>query len=310
MSGLKLMCWTVTPFTVTGELDEEAFRWYLHRLSESKIGLYLASGGVGEAYTMSLTEIQRVYRIAVEECRGKVAIHANPPEQHTAKDALRHALLAIEAGCEAVNLYPPTSWHGYKATEEEQQAFLETLLSQINHPVVLCANPVVGYAPSLRVIADIARRYHQVIGIDVHDDEASLLNLKSLIRRDIDYYSMLVGFVSKLVVGATGLIAPEANIIPKSFRQFLDLCDKRDWDALAPINAGLLRFTQLLDKWRPSTARPTKMVMKVLKLPGGEGGAREPNKLPSEDQLRILIDGLLRVGLPEIEELLRAAGLS
>ena len=142
MSNIKMMCWTVTPFTVTGELDEEAFRWYINRLSESKIGLYLASGGVGEGYAMSLAEIQRVYRIAVEECKGKVDIHANPPEQHTAKEALTHALLAIEAGCEAVNIYPPASRHGYRATEEEQHAFFDTLFSQIKHPVVLCANPV------------------------------------------------------------------------------------------------------------------------------------------------------------------------
>ena len=77
-----------------------------------------------------------------------------------------HAQLAIEAGCEALLIYPPAGWHGYKAPEAEQRAFLETVLSQIKHPVVLALNPVLGYVPSIKVMADIARKYHQVVGIN------------------------------------------------------------------------------------------------------------------------------------------------
>ena len=51
------------------------------------------------------------------------------------------------------------------------------------------------------------------------------------------------------------------------------------------------------------------MAMKVLKLPGGDGGARGPYLMPPDDEVQKFADGLLRLRLPEIDELALAAGL-
>ena len=47
--------------------------------------------------------------------------------------------------------------------------------------------------------------------------------------------------------------------------------------------------------------------MKVLKLPGWEGGLRKPYLMPADDVVRSFADGLLRLGIPEIDEMARAA---
>jgi hypothetical protein len=52
------------------------------------------------------------------------------------------------------------------------------------------------------------------------------------------------------------------------------------------------------------------MAMKVLKLPGGEGGTRGPYLMPPEDEVRKFTEGMLRLRLAEIDDLARAAGLS
>ncbi|MEJ0097567.1 MAG: hypothetical protein WDM84_06040 [Bauldia sp.] len=70
------------------------------------------------------------------------------------------------------------------------------------------------------------------------------------------------------------------------------------------------RAYQHLTKWAPAGARWIKMGMKVLKLPGGEGGLRRPYLMPPEDELRKFTDGLLRLGIPEVDEMAKKAGLA
>ena len=105
MSELVILCRNATTFNTAGELDEDAFRQYLHRLVDSKIGVYLASGGSGEGHALTHEELGRVYRIGVETCKGKVQVNGNPPDQHTARATLEHALYAVACGVEIVNLY-------------------------------------------------------------------------------------------------------------------------------------------------------------------------------------------------------------
>ena len=52
-----------------------------------------------------------------------------------------------------------------------------------------------------------------------------------------------------------------------------------------------------------------KMAMRVLKIPGWEGGLREPYRMPPDEEVQKFADGLLRLGLREIDEQARAAGL-
>ena len=48
-----MLCRNATTFTKSKELDEEAFRKFLQRLVDAKLGVYLASGGSGEGHDLS-----------------------------------------------------------------------------------------------------------------------------------------------------------------------------------------------------------------------------------------------------------------
>ena len=307
MSSIKLMCRTLTPFSADGKIDEAAMRWHLRRLVENRIGIYPASGGVGEAYAMTMAEIRRVYDIAVDECKGKVPVYANPPEQHTADGTIAHARIAIEAGCDAVNVYPIAGWHGFRPREEELRGYYDTILTQIKHPVTLTASAVGGQMPPARLIADVVNKHRQIIGVNLHGGDGYFVELKDRVSRDVDYYCHLTGSLNEFLLGANGMLCQEATIIPKSFRQFINHYEKGEFAQMGPLNAGILRFISVIAKWSPGNARPTKMCMAVLKLPGWQGGSRPPNVIPGADQLDALLDGLRKVGLPEIDEMLRAA---
>ena len=47
MPSVTLLCQNVTTFAKDGPLDEGAFRAYLQRFVDAKIGVYLASAGSG-----------------------------------------------------------------------------------------------------------------------------------------------------------------------------------------------------------------------------------------------------------------------
>src|ERR1700694_5768559 len=98
MANLGVLCRNLTTFSKTGDLDEEAFRKFLQRMVDSKIGVYIASGGSGEGHALSRDELLRVYKIGVEVCKGKVPVNANLPDQMTAPATIEHATLAIAAG--------------------------------------------------------------------------------------------------------------------------------------------------------------------------------------------------------------------
>lgn len=52
MTTLEALCLSATPFTTECEIDEEAFRAFLHRFVDSRVGIYLGSGSSGERHAM------------------------------------------------------------------------------------------------------------------------------------------------------------------------------------------------------------------------------------------------------------------
>ncbi|MDB5927916.1 MAG: hypothetical protein JWN13_6852 [Betaproteobacteria bacterium] len=311
MARLELFCRIATPFKTSGEFDEEAFRIWLQRFVQNNIGIYLGSGGGGESHALTWQELQRIYEIGVKECKGKIPVYANPPEQYTARATREYIAQAIESGVDLVSIYGLSSRHGMKPTDHELRLYFKEVLSDIKHPVSLAVNqPIMGYMPKPAVIADVCNAHHQIVAINLsHGSDAFFLQLKDRLKRDIPIYVHLGGSLNKLTMGARGIFGTEANLIPKTQRSYLEAYESRDFEQLGRVYAQLVRFNDYVAQWYPSVARAIKMGMRLLKLPGGEGGLREPYRMPPQKEYEAFADGLLRLGIPEIEEQARAAGL-
>ena len=66
----------VTPFALSGELDEAAFRRLVRRQIADGIDVLVPCGTTGESATLSATEQERVIALTVEESAGKVPVLA------------------------------------------------------------------------------------------------------------------------------------------------------------------------------------------------------------------------------------------
>ena len=309
MSKVNLLARNCTLFTPSKALDEDAYRESLQRFVDFKIGPFLASGGSGEANSLSWDEVHRVYQISVEVCRGKVPVYANMPEVRSAQEAIDFSRLAIEAGVDIVNLYGPASLHGYRPTDAELTAYFDDVLTAIKHPVTLAPNPIQGYTPRAGLIADLCNRYTQVESVTLNglDGDAYFIDLKDGLTRDVGMNVPLAGSLHTFGLGATGLSCNQINFIPRTCRQYVDCYERGDLAGAHRIYADLHRFNRFVEQWRG--ARWQKMALKVFKLPGGEGGLRKPYLMPADAEVERCTTGLLALGLAEIDELARAAGL-
>jgi dihydrodipicolinate synthase/N-acetylneuraminate lyase len=306
-----MICRTATTFTPDGELDEGALRQFLQRFVDAKLGVYLASGGSGEGHALSADEIRRVYEAGVDVCKGKVAVNSNQPELHTVSATIDLARIAVEAGIEVINIYGPAGLHGYKASDEEYAAFFDLVLADIRHPVALCPNPIIGYLPGARAIAGIVGKHPQVTAVNLSGitGDQYFIDLKDALPREVDTYVPYPGSLNMLALGATGILGAEANLIPATFRRYLDSYAASDEAGLGKAYTEMTRVTEYVTPWKGTTPRWIKVAMKAFKLPGGTGGPRLPYLMPDAATVRRFAEGAIDLDVEEINELAQAAGL-
>jgi 4-hydroxy-tetrahydrodipicolinate synthase len=303
MSPLTTLCRTATTFTPGKQLDEEALAAFLGRLADAGLGFYLGSGGSGEGHALSPAELDRVYRVGVAVAAGKVQANANLPEQHTVAHTVAHAEIAAKAGVDVINIYGPTGWHGYRPTDDELRAYHDEVLSQVRHPVALAPNPIIGYTPSPALVAELCQRHGQVVAVNLAGlGDSYYLRLRDALRREVEVYVPFRSSRHTLAAGATGLLGAEANIIPQTFRRYLDAYAAGDDAGLTESYAELVRFGDYVQPWHNTSPRWLKMAMTVLGLPGAAGGVRDPYRDATPEQLAAFAPSFRELDVREVRE--------
>lgn len=309
---LSYVCRGITTFSGSGKFDEEAFRQYLTRFIEPRIGVYVASSGSGAGQSLSWTDLERVYQSAVDVCKGKTPIGANIPEQFTSSLSIDHARLAAESGVDIINIYGPDGRHGFRPTDSEYTTYFDRIFAQVDYPISLCPNPVLGYTPSAAVIADLCNRYPQVKNVvltGITGDDTYFIELMDALDHDVDVYVTDMGSLNTLGLGAAGIAGNLANLIPRTYRNYLDAFRAGNVAEASEIYGDIRRLTQFTAQWKAAPPRWHIMFLKVFNLPGGGGVLPDPYLMYPETEERRFRDGVLELGIPEIDELARAAGL-
>ena len=267
MPRLAIFCRTVTIFSKDGGIDESAYREFLQRFIDTDTGVCLGTGGAGEGHSMTKDEIRRMYHVAVSACKGKVPVYGNPPEQLTARGMRDSALFAIECGVDVVNIYQPASWHGFRPTEAEQRAYFDNVLSTIRHPVALAPLPAIGEIPKPALLADICRRYPQVVAINlVAVGQNYFIDLKQQLPREIALNVTTRGSLEMFPLGAAGIIGSEMTMVPRTYRRYADLYSEGKLEEAARAYSDILRILQYISPWNHTNARCLKMFIKAFKL--------------------------------------------
>lgn len=293
---------SVTPFKADGSLDEDGLRQHLRRMVKAGCGVYLGSGGSGEGHFLTMDERRRVYQIGAEECKGKVPVCANPPEQRSAKDMIEVFRAAAEAGLDLVQVYQVDGGHGMRPTPRELDHYIRSVLDAVDHPTALSCHFYSGYTPAAAMYGKIARDYPQVKAINAVGTPIGYhVELLDAMPEHVEIVVGIRQILEGFPLGATGYMTAEPNVAPYLCQSIVEHYARGDIVACAKATANLFRLVNIVLRWAPSNSRWLKMAMKVLELPAGNGVLREPYLLPEEDQLQEMKRQLDALGILSIE---------
>jgi 4-hydroxy-tetrahydrodipicolinate synthase len=302
--NLDMLTMAATPFTTDGMIDESGLRAHLQRLVSANNGVYLAGGGAGEGHVLSPEELRRVCQIGVEECKGKVPTYCNPREGRSAEDVYRYAREAVAAGVDMVQIYQVEAGHGMRPTPAEQDAYFRELLEAIDYPVAISIHHHAGFHPDPEFLAALKKQFPHIQALNVMGMPVSFfVELRDVMPTDVRLYTGIHGLGQWLALGASGCLQAEGNIIPKSCRALIDAWTAGDIEGFSRYTEFFVRFSMIVNKWAPSTARWVKMALRVLDLPGGEGPLRLPYIMPGPDEQQRMLHAFTELKVREAEGL-------
>ena len=302
-TDVVLLCGPVTPFGQDGSIDYDALRQHLRRLIREGSGFYLCAGGASQGPVLTLQEMRRIYEIAVEEGKGKVPLHASPPEAPSAARMHELARVAIDAGVDVVRIYQLEGGHGMVPTLPEQTAYWHDLLNEIDHPVSISINSMSRFRAPVQLLTQLCQRYSQIVSLDLTGQPiAYFMEVRDALPSSIRIYTDIENFVQMLTLGASGALVADSNVIPRICQSIVDHYLAGDMENLGAANRTLHRFRLIVSEWG-GTARWVNMALKVLGLPGGTGFLRPPYRMPSEEDQRRLAAAFDRLKIRELEGL-------
>jgi 4-hydroxy-tetrahydrodipicolinate synthase len=290
---------SITPFSETGALDEDAFRRHLRRMAAGGVGVYVGGGGSGEGYTLDEDETRRVVEIAVEELRGRVPVRAMGVEPRLAADMIRYIRMADAAGVDACQVYSLDQGHGHRPTEDEVEAYFTDILSAVSSPCVISTHQSVGYQVRVPLLTRLVERFDHVIGINSsHQDHGYLARIIDAVG---DRVTVHVGGPAQgllnLSLGGTGFLTSEANLAPHLCAAVTSAFDAGDQATVFGSFGKVVRLSDTL--YRNGGIRVTKAVLNSLGLPGGY--PRKP-QLPVSDRILATVrEAVDRLDLASIE---------
>ena len=300
--GTSTYCISLTPFTASGDLDEQALRDHLGRLGRSGIGVYVAGSGSGEGYTLSRSERRRVMEIAGEELSGVVPVRVMGVEPRTAEEAIALGADTVAVGLDAMQLYSLDMGHGYTPRRDELEGYLDTVLSTVTCPVVVSTHQSVGYRYPVELLVEVVERHDHVIGINLTSGDIGYLS--SVVDAVDGRVDIHVGgpmhALTAMALGAQGFLSSEGNLAPRLCVEVVDA--HRDGRTADTGSA----FAQLVRLFRATQAAGgivgTKAALRSLGAPGG--WPRPPRRDPDPGKVDALVEVLTASGIAAAEGLL------
>lgn len=239
LNGAVSGCGTalVTPFTVSGAVDETAFRAFVDWQLAEGVHFVVPCGSTGEAVTLSVAEHRRVIEIAVEQVAGRVPVVAGAGSNDTQK-AIALSREAKAAG--ATHLLHVTPMYN-KPPQRALIAHFRAIADACDLPIVLYNVPgrtaVNLDAHSCLTLASDSRF------IAVKEASGNLAQIVHILRERPDGFGVLSGddalTLSVMAHGGDGVISVVSNVVPRLVAALCQACARGDFVGARDIEARL-----------------------------------------------------------------------
>ena len=218
--GSGLLAFPVTHFKPDLAFDEQPYRRSIHdNIQHGAAGLF-APGGTGEFFSLTMAEVERVTRAAVEEAKGRLPIVGGTG--YGTAMSVEFAKAAERAGADAVLVLPP-----YLVGVEQAglEAHVDAICKAIGIGVIVYNRDNAIY--SAETVARLVDRHQNMIGYkDGHGDVEQLVRVRQVVGDRLVYIGGMptaeVFAVPYFAAGFTTYSSAVFNFVPKTAMQFFN----------------------------------------------------------------------------------------
>lgn len=227
----------VTPFTVSGAIDEAALRALVEWQVVAGVQMVVPCGSTGEAATLTPAEHRRVVEITVEQVNGRIPVVAGAGSNDTQRAiAMSREMRAIGAT------------HLLQVTPMYNKPPQRALLAHFRAIADACDLPIVLYNVPGRTAVNMEAATTLTLAQDprfvaVKEASGSLSQMTTIIRERPSGFAVLSGddsFTLALMAhGGEGVISVVANVAPARMAALCDAMRRQELPLARQLDAAL-----------------------------------------------------------------------
>ncbi len=236
-----------TFFTENEDLDLSTYRQHIRNLAHTGIAGYVVMGSNGESVHLNGDERIQVIEAAREASGPDTVLIAGCGEQST-RATIVNCQRAREAGASFALVLPPSYFKG-RMQEVALLAHYRAVADASQLPVIIYNMPAsaAGLDLNATTICALANHPNIVAVKDSAGDLAKMTEIIAQVRPDFAVFAGSAGFfLPALAVGARGVVAALANILPRQVCQVQTLFEsgqleqaRQLQERLTPLNTAV-----------------------------------------------------------------------
>jgi len=233
----------ITPFTATGELDEDKLRELVNWHIENGTAGIVPCGTTGEAPTLTFAEHEKVIKIVVEEVKGRIQVIAGAGSNNTNR-AVELTKYAKELGADAALSTCP---YYNKPSQRGLYEHYKKIAEDSKFPIMLYNVPGrTGVNLQWDTTVRLANDCENIIAIK--EASGNLEQVDKIIQNKPNRFDVLSGddalTFSMVASGAAGAISVIGNALPREFSKMIRLEFNGEYEPARTIHH---RFAELYD---------------------------------------------------------------
>jgi 4-hydroxy-tetrahydrodipicolinate synthase len=278
----------VTPFTPSGEVDEESYAGLVEvQVSKGSAGV-VVTGTSGEPSLLTTEERARLIQLAVKAAAGRIGVVAATGAQ-TLPETLELTRRAEQAGADALLVVTP---YYVKPPQRGLVAYFTAVANSAGLPVLIYHIPGrAAVSMTVDAVAQVAEAAGNLVGLKhASNDLGFATELLARLGRDFRLFCGLEELsFPMLAVGAAGLMNAVGNVAPGRVARLCEAVSAGQLAQARDLHFELFELNQAVF-WETNPI-PIKYLMARLGLLASD--SHRPPMSPATAQLRQRLDDLL-----------------
>jgi 4-hydroxy-tetrahydrodipicolinate synthase len=264
----------ITPMKENGEVDYDGFRELVRFQIANRVNGIVPIGTTGEAPTLEEYEEEKLIKIAVEECSGKILVIVGAGSNST-KSAVSYTQRAKDLGADAALVVTPY----YNKPNDAGILLHFEAVARIGIPIIVYN---IASRTGKNINAALMGKLSKIPGIVGVKESSGDVNQMAEIIQGVSKIAEGSGFsvvsgddaltLPLLALGGSGVVSVISNLVPGKVVDLVDAGLKGDFARMRVLHYELLPFMKAA--FVETNPVPIKAALEMAGLPAG------PTRLP------------------------------